>query len=67
MLQTESAEAAAPRLSEIVGLRQLQAFSERLMTLSSVDELLEALLDEVIDYCGAARGVQAALRAQPRP
>ena len=41
----------------IAGLRRLHAFSERLMTLSSVDELLEALLDDVIQLTGAARGV----------
>jgi transcriptional regulator with GAF, ATPase, and Fis domain len=43
--------------SGIAGLRRLHAFSERLMTLSSVDELLEALLDDVIQLTGAARGL----------
>jgi transcriptional regulator with GAF, ATPase, and Fis domain len=43
--------------SEIVGLRRLHAFSERLMTTDSVDELLEALLDGIIELTGAARGV----------
>src|SRR5687768_7735275 len=43
--------------SGIAGLRRLHAFSERLMTLSSVDDLLEALLDDVIQLTGAARGV----------
>ncbi len=42
---------------DIAGLRRLHAFSERLMTVSSVDELLEALLDDVIQLTGAARGV----------
>jgi transcriptional regulator with GAF, ATPase, and Fis domain len=42
---------------DIAGLRRLHAFSERLMTVSSVDALLEALLDDVIQLTGAARGV----------
>jgi transcriptional regulator with GAF, ATPase, and Fis domain len=41
---------------DVAGLRRLQAFSERLMTKSSVDELLEALLDDVIELTGAGRG-----------
>jgi transcriptional regulator with GAF, ATPase, and Fis domain len=43
--------------NDLVGLRRLQGFSERLMTKSSVDELLETLLDDVIELTGAARGV----------
>ena len=43
--------------AEIAGLRRLHSFSERLMTQSSVDELLETLLDDVIELTGAARGV----------
>jgi transcriptional regulator with GAF, ATPase, and Fis domain len=42
---------------DIAGLRRLHAFSERLMTVSSVDELLEAMLDDVIQLTGAARGL----------
>jgi len=42
---------------DIAGLRRLHAFSERLMTVRSVDELLETLLDDVIQLTGAARGV----------
>src|SRR5688572_19839440 len=42
---------------DIAGLRRLHAFSERLMTVSSVDQLLETLLDDVIQLTGAARGV----------
>ncbi|MCC6214586.1 MAG: sigma 54-interacting transcriptional regulator [Polyangiaceae bacterium] len=38
-------------------LRRLHAFSERLMATASVDELLGALLDDVIEVTGAARGV----------
>jgi len=41
---------------DIGGLRRLLAFSERLMTVSSVDELLETLLDDVIQLTGAGRG-----------
>jgi transcriptional regulator with GAF, ATPase, and Fis domain len=43
--------------SDIEGIRRLQAFSERLMTSRSVDELLEALLDAIIELTGAGRGV----------
>jgi transcriptional regulator with GAF, ATPase, and Fis domain len=43
--------------NEIAGLRRLHAFSERLMTVKSVDELLETLLDDIIELTGAARGV----------
>lgn len=42
--------------ADVAGLRRLQAFSEKLMTKSSVDELLEALLDDVIELTGAGRG-----------
>lgn len=42
---------------DIAGLRRLHAFSERLMTVNSVDQLLETLLDDVIQLTGAARGV----------
>ncbi len=41
----------------LASLRRLHNFSERLMTTSSVDELLEALLDDIIELTGAARGV----------
>ncbi len=41
---------------EIGGLRKLLEFSERLMTSRSVDDLLEALLDGVIEVTGAAKG-----------
>jgi transcriptional regulator with GAF, ATPase, and Fis domain len=43
--------------ADIEGIRRLQAFSERLMTSRSVDELLEALLDAIIELTGAVRGV----------
>jgi transcriptional regulator with GAF, ATPase, and Fis domain len=43
--------------SEIAGLRRLHEFSERLMAVPSVDDLLETLLDTVIELTGAARGM----------
>jgi transcriptional regulator with GAF, ATPase, and Fis domain len=43
--------------NDLAGLRRLQSFSERLMTKSSVDDLLQTLLDDVIELSGAARGV----------
>jgi transcriptional regulator with GAF, ATPase, and Fis domain len=46
----------ANQSDEIAGLRKLFQFSERLMTSRSVDELLEALLDGVIEVTGAAKG-----------
>ena len=41
---------------ELGSLRKLFEFSERLMTLQSLDELLEALLDGVIQVTSARRG-----------
>lgn len=41
---------------ELVSVRKLFDFSERLMTLQSTDELLSALLDGVIDVTSARRG-----------
>jgi transcriptional regulator with GAF, ATPase, and Fis domain len=52
-----------PESSEISGLRKLYEFSERLMNQGTVDELLEALLDGVIQVTGAARG--AVLLVEP--
>ncbi|MEZ4375656.1 MAG: GAF domain-containing protein [Polyangiaceae bacterium] len=48
---------SSPVISEVGGLRKLHAFSERLMTTASVDELLETLLDAVVEFTGAKRGV----------
>lgn len=42
---------------ELGGLQRLLSFSERLMKTGGVDELLSALLDDVIELTGAARGV----------
>jgi transcriptional regulator with GAF, ATPase, and Fis domain len=44
-------------VSNVDGLRRLQAFSERLMTRRSVDDLLEALLDDIVELTGAGRGI----------
>jgi transcriptional regulator with GAF, ATPase, and Fis domain len=41
----------------IAGVRKLYEFSEKLMTLTSVDEVLEAMLDAVIDVTGAEKGI----------
>lgn len=54
-LAEPSVDEAKP--SELVGLRRLQGFSERLMMTHSVDQLLETLLDDVIELSGAARGL----------
>jgi transcriptional regulator with GAF, ATPase, and Fis domain len=54
--QPRSGQPGQPE-GDIAGLRRLHAFSERLMTVRSVDELLETLLDDVIQLTGAARGV----------
>jgi transcriptional regulator with GAF, ATPase, and Fis domain len=43
--------------SDVGDLRRLQTFSERLMTRRSVDELLEALLDDIVELTGAGRGI----------
>jgi transcriptional regulator with GAF, ATPase, and Fis domain len=57
MSDAESSAEDDQQLSELAGLRRLQAFSERLMTSSSVDGLLETLLDDIIELTGASRGV----------
>ena len=41
----------------IAGLRKLYEFSEKLMTLKSVDEVLESMLDTIIDVTGAEKGL----------
>jgi len=46
--------AAAP--SELAGVRKLFAFSEKLINRRSVDELLEAMLDDVIEVTHADKG-----------
>jgi transcriptional regulator with GAF, ATPase, and Fis domain len=42
---------------DMAWVRRLHRFSERLMTTRSLDEVLEALLDDIIELTGAARGV----------
>ncbi|HSU38337.1 MAG TPA: sigma 54-interacting transcriptional regulator [Polyangiaceae bacterium] len=56
MSPASAAGAQSQAESDMAGLRRLHAFSERLMTVSSVDQLLETLLDDVIQLTGAARG-----------
>ncbi len=41
----------------LAGLRKLNEFSEKLMTMRNIDELLEAMLDAVIDVTGAEKGL----------
>ncbi|CAN5129360.1 hypothetical protein BH09MYX1_BH09MYX1_50410 [soil metagenome] len=41
----------------LAGLRKLNEFSEKLMTLRKIEELLEAMLDAVIDVTGAEKGL----------
>jgi transcriptional regulator with GAF, ATPase, and Fis domain len=53
----DASDAEDERKNELAGLKRLQAFSERLMTSASVDELLETLLDDVIELTGASRGI----------
>jgi transcriptional regulator with GAF, ATPase, and Fis domain len=43
--------------SELAGVRKLFAFSERLIRRANVDELLEAMLDDVIDLTHADKGL----------
>ncbi len=42
---------------QIATVRKLHEFSEKLMTLKNLDELLEAMLDAVIDVTGAEKGL----------
>src|SRR5687767_3948039 len=41
----------------LAGVRKLHEFSEKLMTLKNLDELLEAMLEAVIDVTGAEKGL----------
>src|SRR3982751_5457166 len=54
-VSTEPQEAKSTKAdkSDIEGIRRRQPFSEPLMTSRSVDELLEALLDAIIELTGA--------------
>jgi transcriptional regulator with GAF, ATPase, and Fis domain len=42
---------------QLSGLRKLFEFSEKLMTMKNLDELLEAMLDAVIEITGAEKGL----------
>jgi transcriptional regulator with GAF, ATPase, and Fis domain len=42
---------------QLAAVRKLHEFSEKLMTLKNLDELLEAMLDAVIDVTGAEKGL----------
>jgi transcriptional regulator with GAF, ATPase, and Fis domain len=44
-------------LQQIAGVRKLYEFSEKLMTMKEINELLEAMLDTVIDVTGAEKGL----------
>ena len=43
--------------AELASVRKLFSFSERLMARGSIDELLEAMLDDIVELTGADRGV----------
>ena len=43
--------------TQLAGVRKLHEFSEKLMTLKNLDELLEAMLEAVIDVTGAEKGL----------
>ncbi len=62
-----NAGSQAARGPELSGLRKLNEFSERLMTTGSVDELLEALLDGVIEVTGADRGAVLLVDSEDGP
>ena len=49
----------------LAGLRKLNEFSEKLMTLRNIDELLEGMLDAVIDVTGAEKGLILLLDDRP--
>jgi transcriptional regulator with GAF, ATPase, and Fis domain len=60
--QTSAAREAGPAKTsttslQLSGLRKLYDFSEKLMTMLALDELLEAMLDAVIDITGAEKGL----------
>ena len=44
-------------LNHLAGVRKLHEFSEKLMTLKDLEQLLEAMLDAVIDVTGAEKGL----------
>src|SRR4051812_21856653 len=54
---TSTSSAATDGSVQLASVRKLHEFSEKLMTLKNLDELLEALLDAVIDVTGAEKGL----------
>ena len=67
--------ASSPPISErqpfsvdqnLAGLRKLHGFSETLMTKKTIDELLEAMLDAVIEITGAEKGFVLLRDEQPQ-
>ena len=42
---------------QLSGVRKLHEFSEKLMTMKDIEELLEAMLDAVVDVTGAEKGI----------
>ena len=53
---TESAQSHITH-QQLAGLRKLYEFSEKLMTMMDIDQLLEAMLDAVIEVTGAEKGL----------
>ncbi len=51
--------------AQLAGLRKLHEFSEKLMTLAGLDDLLEAMLDAVIEVTGAEKGLVLLLSDGP--
>src|SRR5262249_54577085 len=47
----------ATAVTTVAGLRKLYEFSEKLMTMTKINELLEAMLDAVIEVTGAEKGL----------
>jgi transcriptional regulator with GAF, ATPase, and Fis domain len=43
--------------TQLAGLRKLYEFSEKLMTMKEIDQLLESMLDAVIEVTGAEKGL----------
>src|SRR5262245_8471509 len=44
-------------ISQLSGIRKLYEFSEKLMTMKDLDQLLETMLDAVIEVTGAEKGL----------
>jgi transcriptional regulator with GAF, ATPase, and Fis domain len=57
MLTDEGGSRGATAVTTVAGLRKLYEFSEKLMTMKNIDELLEAMLDAVIEVTGAEKGL----------